>query len=399
MANPISRSDSRLSLPPPEKTPKHTKEPARYKCTQCEQSFTRSATRRDHIRREHTKERSFKCNLDSSCDKAFATERDLKRHELSSLHTKERKFICQGSSYIISTWQPVKWGCGTKFARKDNLMAHLRLYPKTPCLAAVQRHMNTKFQSAFTTNVAWNLFNGRWTCQYRNPWKLAKEGERATGYGQQFQSKLSLGQHFFGRPFYNCFGGGAKKQSPCEQQVLLNGAQRAIEFAHQELERQRESDVHPGKDKARDKAVRYRVCPFILGRPISIWAEIPVPTDPGKAFELCTNGHRVRNFMWDREVENVAWLPDDGIKYDVYCLTFHPPEFETSFQITLTTNLIGDLNGYTFDMISFKVDQTSRGAIDKSMDAPYGLISAIPFSTTTYESFTKKFTYGASWKV
>ena len=101
-------------LPKKEKPPKP---PKIHECNICSKTYTRSYNLESHMR-THTNQRPFTC---TSCHTSFARRSDLNRHE--GLHSGEKKFVCEGELRL----QPgIRWGCGKRFSRSENLTAHYR---------------------------------------------------------------------------------------------------------------------------------------------------------------------------------------------------------------------------------------------------------------------------------
>ncbi|KAH7403850.1 hypothetical protein BKA64DRAFT_461639 [Cadophora sp. MPI-SDFR-AT-0126] len=181
MASSTSKSSQAHPLPPPAKTPRKTKELARYQCTSCTKAYTRSATLRDHLR-THTNERPFKC---SSCPKAFARLKDMKRHEL--LHSTEEQFACDGKVKYLG--QDVDWGCGKKFAREDGLVAHFRSSGCKCIDFLADRYHITMFKDLL------NCYIGVRTCQFKDSWSLSNIEATWMGCGRKFEGGRRFLEH------------------------------------------------------------------------------------------------------------------------------------------------------------------------------------------------------------
>lgn len=76
-------------------------------CNDCERKFIRKDCLRQHIKRTHSVERSFNCQL---CDKAYKTKQDLASHMAS--HSDLRPFKCQK--------------CNITSKYKDNMQKHVK---------------------------------------------------------------------------------------------------------------------------------------------------------------------------------------------------------------------------------------------------------------------------------
>ncbi|KAK8879910.1 hypothetical protein PGQ11_001204 [Apiospora arundinis] len=119
----VGEEDSFPSMSNPDTKPKATG-PAKFHCSQCSKTFTRSANLQGH-QRSHRNERPFACEV---CGMTFVRQHDKKRHE-ETRHADERKYICHGYLRDGSSW-----GCQRNFARADVLSDHHKSQTGRSCI-------------------------------------------------------------------------------------------------------------------------------------------------------------------------------------------------------------------------------------------------------------------------
>ncbi|KAI9709991.1 MAG: hypothetical protein M1820_003069 [Bogoriella megaspora] len=98
------------------------KHPAKFLCSRCPKKFTRMYNLRAH-ERAHMDLKPFKCTI---CRASFARENDRKRHERG--HNRNMEHVCYGQLA-----DGLNWGCGRKFARKDELRSHWQTLAGQEC--------------------------------------------------------------------------------------------------------------------------------------------------------------------------------------------------------------------------------------------------------------------------
>lgn len=96
----------------------------RYRCPDCDKTFTQKKSLNRH-QRSHASEKSFSC---TKCSKAFTRKEDCERHQDVHSNTKE-KYVCAGTLK-----DGTKWGCNRSFTRKDKLRDHFRPEKKLKCI-------------------------------------------------------------------------------------------------------------------------------------------------------------------------------------------------------------------------------------------------------------------------
>lgn len=111
----------------------------RFRCTDCDYATTTTTHLKLHIRRHHTGEKPYVCEI---CGNSFLTSHDLKKHHY--LHTGEKPYkclICPKTFRVSSKLtkhkrvhtgeRPFKCPeCGKGFTQEYNLSVHKRIHTK-----------------------------------------------------------------------------------------------------------------------------------------------------------------------------------------------------------------------------------------------------------------------------
>ena len=94
-----------------------TKEKGTFRCTQCDKPFSTPHGLEVHVRRSHSGDRPYACDI---CSKTFGHAVSLSQHR--AVHTQEKSFTCKQ--------------CGKSFKRSSTLSTHLLIHSDTrpyPC--------------------------------------------------------------------------------------------------------------------------------------------------------------------------------------------------------------------------------------------------------------------------
>ena len=94
-----------------------TKEKGTFRCTQCDKPFSTPHGLEVHVRRSHSGDRPYACDI---CSKTFGHAVSLSQHR--AVHTQEKSFSCKQ--------------CGKTFKRSSTLSTHLLIHSDTrpyPC--------------------------------------------------------------------------------------------------------------------------------------------------------------------------------------------------------------------------------------------------------------------------
>ncbi|PYH69627.1 uncharacterized protein BO88DRAFT_443625 [Aspergillus vadensis CBS 113365] len=107
-----------------EKTSKSGRVEGKFRCTDCDKTFTQKKSLNRH-QRSHASERSFLC---TTCGKPFTRKEDCERHQ--GVHSSDKQqYVCAGTLK-----DGTKWGCNKSFARKDHFKNHFRPEKKNKCI-------------------------------------------------------------------------------------------------------------------------------------------------------------------------------------------------------------------------------------------------------------------------
>lgn len=314
-----------------------TKEPLKFKCSQCPKSFTRASTLRDH-KLKHSGQRPFSCN---ACLKRFARLKDKNRHE--KLHSTDEEFVCEGRMP-----DGLLWGCKKSFAREDALSVHLRKWPGCIGVGVFTAEADVLRDA----DEILDDVEGTWTCRSNFGLPLATRGRPgAFGCGQTFTKRVELVDHVFE---YGCRNG----KDLVSEASIANARQFRLQ---KEISGPSVSaNVHDGEgppynsetyEKARVIHIRSRI--GLGGIHVEIKLEFGRKGLYWKPFDLHFGEETIQKFT----IKGCGKYSFSESRFShVYMLHFDLPEYQAGsplrIPITLRVNLVGDLSSYTYDTMA-----------------------------------------------
>ena len=134
-----------------------TKEKGTFRCTQCNKPFSTPHGLEVHVRRSHSGDRPYACDI---CSKTFGHAVSLSQHR--AVHTQEKSFTCKQ--------------CGKSFKRSSTLSTHLLIHSDTrpyPCQYCGKR-FHQKSDMRKHTYIHTGRFPVKPVCVLVLQWQTAK---------------------------------------------------------------------------------------------------------------------------------------------------------------------------------------------------------------------------------
>ena len=160
-----------------------TKEKGTFRCTQCNKPFSTPHGLEVHVRRSHSGDRPYACDI---CSKTFGHAVSLSQHR--AVHTQEKSFSCKqcGKSFkrsstlsthllIHSDTRPYPCQyCGKRFHQKSDMKKHTyihtgKLFRKLKIQYAHFEILNFYILSSYTINMMIELNDTNKTFKFNNP--------------------------------------------------------------------------------------------------------------------------------------------------------------------------------------------------------------------------------------